>query len=226
MQEYIQILIFASASFLYLFFIAKLMGKKQIGELNFVEYVVGITIGSIAAEMATELEKDIWIYFIAMGVFFLLDLLVSVIGLKCNNMKKLLKGSPALLINDGKIQYHQLKKVKLDINELLSLARQKGFFDVNDIAYAVLETNGQLSIMPKSPQRPLVLSDLDKHEARAEMTHNLIIDGTISKDSLASINKDLNWLYNSLNIINQDDLKNIVLATYDRTTGHFIVHKK
>ena len=101
MHEYLQILIFSVTAFIYLFIIAKLMGKKQIGELNFVEYVVGITIGSIAGEMATELEKDIWVYFIAIGVFFLLDLLISIIGLKLNKSKKLLKGSPTILIDNG-----------------------------------------------------------------------------------------------------------------------------
>jgi len=226
MQEYLQVLIFSLTAFVYLFLIAKLMGKKQIGELNFVEYVVGITIGSIAGEMATELEKDIWVYFIAIGVFFLLDLLISIIGLKLNKTKELLKGAPTILIDNGIIQYNQLNRVKLDINELLGLARQKGFFNINDIAYAIFETNGQLSIMPKSQQRPVVLSDLGKSEANSALTYNLIIDGTISNESLQSINKDLNWLYKSLNIASKEELNNIILATYDKKENHFTLHKK
>ena len=226
MQEYLQVFIFSVSAFVYLFLIAKLMGKKQIGELNFVEYVVGITIGSIAGEMATELEKDIWVYFIAIGIFFLLDLLVSIIGIKFNKTKKGLKGSPTILINNGIIQYHQLDKVKLDINELLGLARQKGFFNINDIAYAIFETNGELSILPKSNQRPIVLSDLGKSEANSELTYNLVIDGIISQDILKLINKDEKWLYNCLKITSEEELKKFILVTYDKKENHFILHIK
>ena len=121
-----------------------MLGKKQVAQLEFIDYVVGISIGSIAAEMATELEKDFWVYLIAMGVFFLLHFFINFLGRKAVWMKKFFKGTPIIIIDNGQLNYKAMKKANLDVNDIIGLARAKNFFNLSDIAYAIFETNGEM----------------------------------------------------------------------------------
>lgn len=227
MADEIQVLLLAVGSFLTLFIIAKILGKKQVGELDFIDYVVGISIGSIAAEMATNTaDKPFYHYLISMGVFFVLTLLIDILGTKCNFLKKLFKGSPMVIIKDGVIDYKQLKKSKLDINDLTSLARNKGYFNFDDIAYGVFETDGSLSVLPKSEQKPVVCEDLKIKAEKSSLPQNIIVDGEVSQFSLKEIGKDIAWLYHKLNINSKKDLKNILLAIYNPNEDNFVVHLK
>ena len=221
----LDILFTSTFGFIVLFIIAKLLGKKQMGELDFIDYVVGISIGSIAAEMATNAEGiPFYHYIIAMAVFFVLTFVVDILSVKTNFLKKLFVGTPLVIIKDGKIDYKALKKSKLSINDVVSLARVKNYFNLDDVAYAVFETNGTLSILPKSNQKPLVAEDLKLETTRASLPHNIIVDGEVSKTSLKEIEKDLNWLYKKLDIKDKKDLKNILLAIYNEDDDSFVVH--
>ena len=127
MEEILKIVIFSIISVVYLFIISKILGKKQIAQLEFIDYVIGISIGSIAAEMATDLnETPFYHYLIAMTTFFLFDVLITFLGRKGFRLKNFLKGKPIMVIYEGKINYRNLKKSKLDVNELCSLCREKG----------------------------------------------------------------------------------------------------
>jgi len=221
----LDILLTSSVGFIVLFIISKLLGKKQMGELDFIDYVVGISIGSIAAEMAVNAESiPFYHYIIAMGVFFLLTFIIDIVSLKTNFFKRLFIGSPLVIIKDGKIDYRALKKSKLSINDVVSLARVKNYFNLDDIAYAVFETNGTLSILPKSNQKPLVSEDLKIEHSKTTLPHNIIVDGEVSKVSLEFLNKDVDWLYNKLKIQSKADLKNILLAIYNEDDDTFVVH--
>ncbi len=226
MSDIVKVLVFSITSYVFLFIIAKLLGKKQIAQLSFIDYVVGITIGSIAAEMATETTKPFYHYLIAMAVFFLFDMLVSLLGRKNAFLKKLVNGKPIILIENGKIDYKKLKKSKLCIDEVCGMARDKNIFDLNDIAYAIFETNGKLSILPKSPKQPLVAENLDIKLPAPSLTEYLIIDGKICKDSLKSSNMTEEWLLGRLNIANKADINNILVASYDNTADNFYVQTK
>ncbi len=153
------VLINSVVSFVYLFIISKLLGKKQIAQLEFIDYAVGISLGSIAAEMATT-DKPFYHYLIAMTIFFLLAFLIAVIGRKSTFLKRIFKGKPATLIYNGKINYKQICKSNIDINDLLSMLREKGYFDINSVAYAIFETSGELSVLPKGAQTPTVVENL------------------------------------------------------------------
>ncbi|MGN1207871.1 MAG: DUF421 domain-containing protein [Christensenellales bacterium] len=227
MPDEIEILLLAIGSFSTLFIIAKLLGKKQVGELDFIDYVVGISIGSIAAEMATNTsDKPFYYYLISMSVFFLLTLSVDILGTKANFLKKFFKGSPMVIIKDGVIDFKQLKKSKLDINDVTALARSKGYFNFDDIAYAIFETDGSLSILPKSEQKPVVCEDLKIKSEKATLPQNVIVDGEVSQFALKEMGKDIAWLYHKLNINSKKDLKNILLAIYTQSDGSFVVHLK
>ncbi len=221
------VLIDSAVAFVYLFVISKLLGKKQIAQLEFIDYAVGISLGSIAAEMATNTETPFYYFLIAMTIFFALAFVVAIVGRKCTFLKRVLKGKPATLIYDGKIDYKQLKKSNIDVNDLLSMLREKGYFDISDVAYAVFEPSGELSVMPTGAQKPLVMQDFDKEKIeKAELANVLIADGAVSHSGLSEIDKDEAWLFNRLRIGDKSDLDNIILAVYDDKTDSFNVHFK
>lgn len=226
-MDALDILFTSALSFVALFIIAKLLGKKQVGELDFIDYVVGISIGSIAAEMATNTaDKPFYDYLISFAVYFLLTLIIDILSTKTNLLKKFFKGSPLVIIKDGKIDYEQLKKSKLDINDIISLAREKNYFNFDDIAYGIFETDGTLSVLPKSNLQPLVSEDLNLHKPKTTLPQNVVVDGQVSKFALKFLEKDTTWLYDRLNIKTKKDLKNILLAVYNIDEDNFVIHLK
>ena len=132
MPAYLTVIINSLVAFVYLFIVSKLMGKKQIAQLTFVDYAIGISIGSIAAEYATDVDNPWYYYIIAIGIFFLLSISISLIIRKAQFLKLALQGKPSVLIKDGKIDYKELKKSKLDLYDLIALARTKNYFDLKD----------------------------------------------------------------------------------------------
>ncbi len=227
LQPVFWVLINSFISFIYLFIISKILGKKQIAQLEFIDYAVGISLGSIAADMAADGETPFYFYLISMTIFFLLALFVAVIGRKNTFFKRVLKGKPATLIYEGKINYKELKKNKIDVNDLLSMLRDKDYFDINDVAYAVFEPSGKLSVLPKGSQKPVVIEDVNKSAIEESSLSNVLIaDGKVSKSGLSEINKDKDWLFNKLKIKNKKDINNIVLAVYDEKTKKISVHYK
>lgn len=228
MNEIVYLLILSVSSVLTLFIIAKILGKKQVAQLEFIDYVIGISIGSVAAEMSTDVsDKPLYYYLIAMAIYFLFDLFITLLARKSPALKHFFKGRPLVIIYDGEIDYKVLKKSKLDVNDLLALARAKGFFSLDDIAYAIFENSGELSIMPKERKRPPVLEDVeDKIEDEAELPIYLVIDGVISRSSLNEIQKDKKWLFKKLGISKNKDLKKIILASYDEENNKLKVTYK
>ena len=220
-------LINSVVAFVYLFIISKILGKKQIAQLEFIDYAIGISLGSIAAEMATDSETPFYYYLIAMTIFLVLALLVSVIGRKNTVLKRILKGKPSTLIYEGKIDYKQLVKCNIDVNDLLSMLREKNYFDINDVAYAIFEPSGELSVLPKGNQKPVVLEDVNREAIEpSSLTNVLVVDGAISESGLSEANKTNEWLFGKLQIKDKDELKNIILATYDDNNDKLNVHYK
>ena len=208
------------SSFVFLFIISKILGKKQIAQLEFIDYVVGISLGSIAAEWAFADDRPFYYYAIAMAVFFLLALLISIFGRKNTFLKRLFKGKPLTLIYEGKVLSHNLDKSHIDVNDLLSMLREKGYFNPSDVAYAIFETSGQLSVLPKGSQKPVVLEDVDVHSVKpASLTNVLVVDGKVSKSGLNELGKSVEWLLLKLKLERESELKNIILAIYDDKTN-------
>ena len=226
MSDIIKVLLFSALSYVTLFVISKLLGKKQIAELDFIDYVTGISIGSIA-EMATETDKPFYHYLVAMGIFFLFDIAVTLIGRTCNPMKRFLRGAPIILISQGELDFKALKKSKIDFYDLLGLARAKGYFDLSEIEYAVFETDGELSILATDKARQVKKEDFPSiPDKQADLTSYLVVDGQISGYALSQINKDKKWLKQRLQ--EQDcELSKIMYATYDDKTQKLtVVNKK
>lgn len=219
-----KILINSLIAFVSLFFIAKLLGKKQIAELTFCDYVVGISLGSISAEWAIDDgDKPWYVYCAAILIFFILSLIIDFAERKNPFLKKLFKGSPIVLISDGEIDYINLKKSKLDVNALLGMCRVAGYFDLKDIAYAVFETSGELSILPRSECRPASTEELGIKTEKARLILPFIIDGIIFDDALKRVEKSREWLLEQLK---GEDVRRVLLACYDPVKNELSVRMK
>ena len=226
MNDIVKILIFSAIAYLYLFLIAKIMGKKQIAQLNFIDYVLGITIGSIAAEMATELKQDFYHYLIAMTVFLVIDIIINLLSRKGPFMKMLLSGKPLILIDDGKLDYDALKRSKLTVNELVGMVREKGYFDISKIAYAIFETGGKLSVLPKETERGVITSDLDIKTQKANLPKFIIMDGHIKEEVLSEIKKNQNWILQKMKMSQIEEIKKVAYAIYDEENDGIIAQLK
>lgn len=214
MADWIKLLIFSSVAVIFLFIISKLMGKKQIAQLEFIDYVMGISIGSIAAEMATDVgDTPFYYYLIGMTIFFLFDILVSYLGRKGPAMKHFFKGRPLMIIYKGEINFKNLKRSRLDINDVIEMCREKGFFDMSQIEFAIFENSGKLSILPKNDYKPIVAEDIGLNLPKVKLPIYLVVDGRISFSSLNEIKKDKQWLYKKAKL-DDKSIKNVLLATF------------
>jgi len=212
-MEIIKVILTALLSVASLFIITKIMGHKQVAQLDFFDYVSGITIGSIGAELATELGKP-YKPLIALAVYGLASLLLNLLAHKIPRTRKYINGTPTILMNEGKLYRKNLKQAKLDLSEFMLLCREQGHFDLDDIQTAIFEHNGKLSILPKAANRPATPDDL---KITAKATHigvEVIMDGRVIGDNLSRMGRDVNWLTKQLKIQGCEDTKEIFLGIY------------
>ncbi len=196
-----------------LFLLTKLMGEKQISQLSLFDYVTGITIGSIAAEMATELEKNPIDAIAAMAVYALLAFFISVCTSKSVKARKILNGRELILMDNGVIFRENMKTAKLDIADLQTLARIAGYFNMADIQTAVFEHNGSVSFLPKSSARPATPSDLKLAPKQEHITRNVILDGHIMEKNLAMCGISREKLLAELRTLGYDSPADVYLAS-------------
>ncbi len=197
-----------------LFVIAKLMGHKQVAQLDFFDYISGITIGSITAELATELEKP-WKPLIAMGVYGAVSVGLSRITNRFPRARKYVNGTPTILMNDGKLYRQNMKKAKLDLSEFLLLCREQGYFDLKDIQTAIFEHNGKLSVLPVSTSRPVTPADMALEPPAAHIHTELIMDGRILDENLKRLGLDAIWLDKQLKAQGYRNAKEVFLGVCD-----------
>lgn len=210
--------IFATlGSILVMFLISKLLGNKQISQLTLFDYINGITIGSIAAEMAVSNETtELIIPIIAMILYGVVGFLLSVVTMKSMRCRRFLSGRPLMLIEDGKLYPANLKTAKLDIGDLLTRARNSGYFDITKIRYAILENNGIISFMPKAEEMPLTPKDLNYKKEDDKLVINLILDGIVMEGNLKHAGKEIKWLANKLKEQGYSSPDKVFLCTVDQ----------
>jgi uncharacterized membrane protein YcaP (DUF421 family) len=198
MPSWIDIIIRSFVFLALLFFMTKILGKKQISELSFFEYVSGITIGSIAGEAITGLEKNIFQGMAAIVIFSLATLLVDILALKSKSFGDFVEGRATVFIKDGKVLEENLKKEKYSIDEMSALLRQNNIFQISDVEFAVLEPRGTLSALLKKEHRPLTPKDLQMKVPNEKEPQTVIMDGSILDEALRSSGKSRGWLITEL----------------------------
>jgi len=213
--EVLDVIFRALLSLIVLFLVTKLLGKKQVSQLSLFDYVIGISIGNFAAEMTTDLELSYVNGIVAVLVFGLVAFGVSYFTMKSIVLRRFFIGTPTILIQNGKILVNNLKKSKLDINDMLEQCRVEGYFDISQIEYALMEANGRLSILSKGEYLPVTIKDMKLKTEKQGLCANVIIDGKIMKKNLNNVGKDEDWLDRSLRLKGYKNFSNILLATVD-----------
>lgn len=198
-----------------LFILTRIMGKKQISQLTFFDYVVSISIGSIAAAFAVDDSIGYIKGLTGMVVYSIFPILLSFVSLKSYFGRKVLDGIPTILIQNGKIVENGLKKAEMNINDLLEECRLKNVFDIAAIEFAIMETSGKLSIQLKSSNQPLTPKDMNILTRYKGLCINLIVDGEILEDHLKTIGKDINWLNTELHSKGIKSSADVLLAYMD-----------
>ena len=184
-------------------------------QLDFFDYITGITIGSIAAELATELEQP-WKPLLAMVIYGLVAFTLTIIAHKFQKSRKYINGTPTIVYDDGKLYRQNMKKAKLELSEFMVLCRQQGYFNINDIQTAIFEYNGKITILPKSTKRFLTPEDMKITPEKAEFNTEVIMDGRILHENLQRMNLDIKWLENQLKKQKYISAKEIYLGICDK----------
>ena len=217
-MDILKLLLTALLSVVALFVITKIMGHKQVAQLDFFDYVSGITIGSIGAELATELDVP-WKPLVALLVWGAASIILNLITSKIPGARKYINGTPTILMHEGKIYRENLRKARLDLSEFLLLCRERGFFDLEDIETAVFEHNGKLSVLPRSARRPATPEDLKIATRASHIGVELIMDGRIMGENLSRIGRDERWLRGEIKRQGFGDESEIFLAIFREGEG-------
>lgn len=210
-MEIFKVILTSLLSVAVLFVTAKIIGHKQISQLDFFDYITGITIGSVGAELATNLETP-WKPLTAMIVYGATAFFLSVITSKIPKSRKYINGTPTIIMDSGKLYRKNMKKAKLELSEFMVMCRQAGYFNISDIQTAVFEYNGKLSVLPVSDKRPINLSDMKITPPCQSIDTEVIMDGRILDDNLKRKGLDKTWLENKLKEQGYHNAKEIFLG--------------
>lgn len=213
MNEGLVVVVRALISFFSLLIFTKILGKEQISQLTFFDYISGITIGSIASEATVDLSSRIWPHFIGLLSWAILAYLMQYISLKWRYASKVIEGEPVIVIMNGKIMDNVLRKMKYRVSDILELLRNQGIFDMNEVDYALLETNGNLSVLKKAEHLPLTPKDMNIEVKPTGISTELVYDGKLIEQNLKQMNKDKKWLMNQLKKHGVKDISEVLLVT-------------
>ena len=196
-----------------LLILTRLLGKKQMSQLTYFNYLTGVTMGSVAGDFISEVNMPVVDALASLIAICILTELNSFIALKSTSYRKVMDGDDIILIKKGKIIKPALKSCRMSVNILLMLLRQSNTFSVEEVEYAILETNGSLSVMKRQQAQPIIKSDLDiKAEKIKNLPREVISDGKIMKVNLKELNKDEEWLKNELRKNNIESVKDVFYA--------------
>ena len=197
-----------------IFILFKLMGKKQVSQMSMFDYITGITIGSIAADISLDIDKNLTSGIICLIIYCLIDIILSYLSLKSVTLRNFFEGKETPLIIEGKINRKNMAKNKITINILQTEARLMGYFNLDEINNAILEPSGMISFEPKDKVKPATKKDMGVTSNDKGLVYNLIIDGEIVKDNLLHAKKTEKWLKHELKVIGKK-IEDILLLTID-----------
>lgn len=212
-MDELKIIYTSAVSVILLFVLTKLVGNKQMTQLNMFDYITGITIGSIAAEMATSLENDILKPAIAMCMYAIISIIISFVSRKSLKLRRFLSGKSILLFSDGTIYRKNLKTARLNVSDLLTECRINGYFNLSDVDSIYIEENGRLTVLPKSVARPLNPSDMSMNPPQEKPDVCVIIDGKVLSGNLKFMGKGIAWLRDRIREQGYKSADEIILAT-------------
>ena len=214
MNEYTGILLRSVFTFIGLLCLALLMGRKQLSQITFFDYIVGITIGSIAAVISVDRNIRVIDGTIAIIIWSVMPIIVGLIAMKSIGFRILVDGEPKVVIQNGIIINKTMLKEKYNIGDLLMQLRDKDIFDISEVDFAILEPNGKLSVLKKPQNCAVTLKDMKISADYKGLMTEIIIDGTIITKHLENIGKGIEWLQEQLNSKHIESIENVVFAGY------------
>ena len=217
---------FIRAIILYLvvLIVMRLMGKSEIGQLQPFELAISIMIADLASVPMSELGIPITNGIIPILALLVMYMIISLLNMKSVNIRKIMSGQPSLLIYRGKIDEKVLKKERITINELQERLRGNNIFNLSDVEYAILETNGDVTVIPKPEKKSLTPQDFNMQPEYEGIPYDLVVDGKIMKENLKAIGRDEIWLEKQLKKFDAKP-NNTLIATIDGK-GNFFCQRK
>jgi uncharacterized membrane protein YcaP (DUF421 family) len=215
MDEALNAVFRSAITFTSLLIFSRILGKTQIGQLTFFEYITGITIGSIAGRLASDLNGRPWPVYVSMLTYIGLALVTEYLVLNNRWLAKLVDGEPVVVVQNGQVLEGRLRQSRLDLSELMSMARAQGAFDLSKVEFAVLEPNGALSVLQRSQHRPVTPADLQVPTKYEGLGTEVIVEGQISMQNLRSLGLNQAWLVERLQEHGVDSPAEVFLAVLD-----------
>jgi uncharacterized membrane protein YcaP (DUF421 family) len=199
--------------FLAIMLVIRLLGKKELSEVTPFDFVFVLILGGILEEALYDDKVRIWNVLYTIVLWTALNLIINLIVRKFEKIRPVIKGEPSILINDGILSIEELKKNKMESEQLRSLLRQQGVFSIKEVKYVILEPGGQISALKK---------ESSEHVTSGMLSHLLIDEGQIEKRSLAQIGKDEQWVINLLKEEGYEDIKKIYYAEWSEGNGLYV----
>lgn len=222
MNEGLVVVVRSIISFFTLLIFARFLGKQQIGQLTFFDYTLGITIGSIAGSLSTDLNSRAWPYWAGLFSWAILGLTMQKVTLKWSYASKYIEDQPTIVIMNGKILEDSLKKTRFRISDILGFLRNKNIFDISQVDFAIIETNGQLSVQKKPQYETLTAKDMNISKKPTGISTELIYEGKIVEENLVELNITQDWLIDQLRKQDIYDISNVFFAELNPSGSLYI----
>lgn len=206
-------------------FLARLIGKKLISQMTFFDFVIGVSMGAI---IANSIVGQTFTPLSAIVSFIILSILVIATGyihIKSFKLRKIINSTPDILVDNGNIVEANMKSNRITISELMMKLREKNIFNVSDVEFAIMETDGELSVLPKPNEKPLTPNNMNINVTSTGLTHDIIIDGNILDENLKNIGLDRTWLLSQLNSQHIKDPSEVFYAGTDNSKKLYVSKK-
>lgn len=208
----IEIIFRSICTYIILLVLGRIIGRKLISRITFFDFIVGITLGSIAVRIALGSQESPFLAAISAIIITILVVITDYLDIKSIGFRKLVDGEPIILISNGKLLDYNLKKVKITINKLMMQLREKDVFNIEDVAIAAIESDGELTVLQKVNKQPVTTGDLNISTNYNGLISDIIIDGKIMQNNLKGTNHDEQWVREQLKTQNIYDTGEVFYA--------------
>lgn len=220
-QKIVITIIRSVIAYVILLLFGRLIGRKLLSRITFFDFVVGITLGSLAVRISLGNESSLWLGILSAGVITALVLITDWLTIKNPLFRRIEEGEPVILIQNGLMLNKNMSKERISVSKLTMLLRQKDVFYPEDVACAVIENDGQLSVLLKPEHRPATAGELNLPKIENKLPTDLIVDGKIQLRNLKACGYDTKWLLDQLHALGINGPEQVFYASINKTGGLF-----
>jgi uncharacterized membrane protein YcaP (DUF421 family) len=221
-EQIIHTLIRGVAAYLFALLLTRLMGRKLISQMTYFDFLVGVSLGSLVANMSMGSQHNTTTASTALFVLSLLVIITDFAHIKSLIVRKIVNSEPVTLIDKGNIVEDNMRRTRLTISELNMKLREKNVFNLSDVEFAIMESDGQLSVLPKPEKMPLTPSHVNLHAKSTGLMRDIIIDGKVMDENLEGASLDTRWLQSQLNSKGIQSPSDVFYAGVDNSKNIYI----